>query len=1476
MRNFAGLNLDTDPLNQPEGTLRDVRNMVYSRITGSLATERGTLHIDDLPVGSQVCGQVPLPDDTVLLFVKRSSDDALYIVGQTIELVYAAQLGFSLDHSIQAQARVNPLGQTIVYFTDALNPVRLVNLSTITLSTPIKELNLFTIVDTPVVLSVATKMYGGSLPVGFYNVAVAYMRQDGSTTDFSAVSTGNYVGKYEQNKWSEAGEQTTCSFEVNLSNLEFQTFPRVRVALISRQDGVLSPVTYRDYPISSTTLTFLIERAFDTEMALEEVVVDKAWYSSAKAIAQEDGFLYLANLKSNPDLGYQKYANAIRVFPQTELRTRPLNPFGLTDFGQVLDFSLDKGFQRDGVYALYIYFMLKNGQRSKAYHIPGRAPINVASVQPWGTTTVPAAPAVVVGGPSVGSFAVIDSFSTLTEASGAVKITANGALLTLDTYEAPQFEITLDYLYSAPFPVAHGDGLNIIASRIVNAINDPNYGTFLNFLAVIDGVDNTKVNITALSGGQDNNGIYYEINQVYGRPSTIGQTWTAFAGGGSTLLQMTVGADVSTLEVGGSAVDVATQIQQHFNNRPSILNKWIVSRSSHIVYLTRNSNSGGPVDNGITFSTNYPADITSTNSAGGSVSLNGPVGTFKVVPSSGQIVDVTNVLYGDTGNQVALKIKAALDGLVFNSFYPFTSVVVGNQLTVTNNLWFGGVSGMGFNLTGSAYTGITGITFGGGVVGFSDTQDSFGSDLGIFKQYQLNNDVDSSTGMGYWQNINEFYPDNEDSDVWTVVMGEGQNTFGTLRNTNVRHHRIPINDLQTTDNQKAVLRLRVENVLIPDEIKDQVTGWGIMFAERGQDHLVSQGWVYPVVNNGIFKDNPQLASTGGTLSLQNGNGQVIPSYGHVFHSPTIGQAQLDGGYVHPVGKARGKYASWLFNMDQILWAPDTFQKITNHKFLPAGSDLETFSFFGIESARRESRHVIVTAQNLPYERSYTNLTTTEGFIANIKRIISDISPNYASQILVDTGTFVTDLSLTQAVVLQGDTFIHQYAMRMGTANSDPELATLGKASVIQMWLESRVALEQREEGANDEETFYPATSVGNMQTLDVNDTTFHDNFIRFQTDASQGGDIKPALPYDYRNKVIENLPNTIIRSLQQNENSLQDSYRNFLASDRKTSAPHRGPIMRLDVMYSRLLIHHERSILVTRGREQLVVEDATAFIGSGDIFNAPPQEIVSTQQGHGGLQDVDAAVMTPLGYFFVDRRQAKCFMLVMKDSQFALQEVSLQGLRLFMEKNLITSDLICGYDNRTRRVMLTSKGQWTLSYYPELNAWGSFHDLNPQWMCSTVSDLLVGQDEHVWKTGQGESLQFMGVRYPAHIDAIFPYPQTAFLHAFEMVTRVEDVNETNIPSVTFDSFRVTNTHQDTGTINLTPYNLNYNLSTGNLRQVGRSWKVNQLRDQTTMLGGIYQRRLADKWHRLRLTFNPQADLTLYLLELQAIVAQVLR
>jgi hypothetical protein len=105
-----------------------------------------------------------------------------------------------------------------------------------------------------------------------------------------------------------------------------------------------------------------------------------------------------------------------------------------------------------------------------------------------------------------------------------------------------------------------------------------------------------------------------------------------------------------------------------------------------------------------------------------------------------------------------------------------------------------------------------------------------------------------------------------------------------------------------------------------------------------------------------------------------------------------------------------------------------------------------------------------------------------------------------------------------------------------------------------------------------------------------------------------------------------------------------------------------------------------------------------------------------------------------------------------------------------------------------------------------------------------------------------------------------------------MVTRVEDVNETTIPSVTFNSFRVTNTHQDTGTINLTPYNL----STGNLRQVGRSWKVNQLRDQTTMLGGIYQRRLADKWHRLRLTFNPQADLTLYLLELQAIVAQVLR
>src|SRR5690606_28530666 len=72
----------------------------------------------------------------------------------------------------------------------------------------------------------------------------------------------------------------------------------------------------------------------------------------------------------------------------------------------------------------------------------------------------------------------------------------------------------------------------------------------------------------------------------------------------------------------------------------------------------------------------------------------------------------------------------------------------------------------------------------------SDT-DAFYDEVKDFdgaRRFHFLTEKDPVTGMGYWENQNEVYPDTDDWDIVDAATGA---VIGTLRGEKVRHHRFP-------------------------------------------------------------------------------------------------------------------------------------------------------------------------------------------------------------------------------------------------------------------------------------------------------------------------------------------------------------------------------------------------------------------------------------------------------------------------------------------------------------------------------------------------------------------------------------------------------------------------------------------------------------------------------------------------------------
>ena len=110
----------------------------------------------------------------------------------------------------------------------------------------------------------------------------------------------------------------------------------------------------------------------------------------------------------------------------------------------------------------------------------------------------------------------------------------------------------------------------------------------------------------------------------------------------------------------------------------------------------------------------------------------------------------------------------------------------------------------------------------------------------------------------------------------------------------------------------------------------------------------------------------------------------------------------------------------------------------------------------------------------------------------------------------------------------------------------------------------------------------------------------------------------------------------------------------------------RGEVEDIFVVNSILHLHAERSLFRTRGKEKLGLSDGSeAFVGSGDIFEQDPDEVITTIDGYGGTTSRFASITTRYGHFYVNQRDRKVYMVTQN-----IEELSAYGMEQWFRDNM--------------------------------------------------------------------------------------------------------------------------------------------------------------------------------------------------------------
>lgn len=1409
MKPSKGMRRDESLNDSVSGSWRYALNLSLSLGSNDIQNEDGNSY--QMLVGDETynIGKI-IANNKVVLFSHSTDHDEIGIYDgyQYTAIIKSVYLGFHVENPIFGVFGYNNLGELIIVFTDSTqeypkedtNNLRYLNLDNLPFEidsdlefvnpSDISLLNLVPDFKYPIFSYRQYSYTGGSLKSGVNYYFLSYEISDGFYGDWMGCSqpviihnSSNLVD-WEEIEGCEPGTVTSKVVELKISNIDTR-YKRYKIAVLHKEGGIY---TAKVVAINNTYNDVITHTGNETyeDLSIDILLTKNVQYTKAKSLAVLNNNLYLLGPQIADDLHYQKYANNIRVFWTAE-DTVGLDASVDSYKNPFICFNM-KGYMPGDIYAFYCRFILKNGQTSQLFHIPGRKPL-ATDIEPSEDETALS----IYSGAKL--FHLENTATEFLPGSkyGQMGYWENASEIYPDDEE---FDGTVDYNDIAIPNATSEDNLR---GKKVRHHKFPSFA----FLKK-EGVDLMSHNAgsTMFTGavylGSPHAYVQHDIGKV-GWP-----VWNVPPDGPAGEIHR---ADDEPIYVLGfnTAICNTDDVKVLNNNKYLDTNESVIKRYHTVVEATKVVT----LYYDINLTLHFHRDTTP-----GEQELNGVL-EFLHRSADGLETVISHVQNNEfsTGSDSQVEITLDIDG--HYDLNPGDSLII----------------------QGSCWTHV------------HTEEDPI--------PVNENGDVDYNNGGFYG-----------DCKFDVEVIEEVSTEVGT------------------------VLGIRLDNVIIPDYIKDQVDYMEILYAKRtlGNASVVSQALITDITEgtDGYYcrEHSFDLLSTLASLNITHAERQVRYKYDEE-------NASTEGNTI-------------VYNTEVV--------SETDYIVEEAIAETPLVKILDSKYLQRDNAYINPSNENkedcIYHKGDFTtddvSSDNTIFTLANFCSFKLDVYNSFLNQQVVSTGKLidVNDTDIFRNKIYGGDVYVNLYGITRyeGTPvepNKDNE-EDWGRGN--EFWYHlypcysvSNIGLQHH--GKELEEFNFPyfnlidnvygrgsaykgigktdngskwrkiiAASGGTV----VYSKDFP-NWIGYNNDYSSVNDIyiiqnifDPAIPE------ITSFPYRVASGLLLPAEGQFVGWRVFPVSSYIEMPKNRGIGWNLIVDNNDLLVSMKYGLFVFRKKDELDIDGNVIALGSANLFENKPDEVMyGEQEGTIGNQSMFANSQCTYGILFVDKERGRVFLY----NKYKAREISALGMTKWFDYNLKynSTDAVQGsptyledfnednpyqgkgiqaiWDNKSERFIISKKANvlFTISYSPNLNyiqdigfigGWLSFHSYTPDCLFILNKELysikygtvVIGEVDYIgsllYKHNSTKGT-FYGILYTCKIDLIVCNPENVnkLFDSVQWNTTVKSTSD-NPTSGTFNKIVIFTNDKHSDLITL----VEQTFTTGNVRKISDSWHFSMFRD----------------------------------------------
>jgi hypothetical protein len=1292
-----GMFNESTNIQQPKGTWKFALNTLIGSWWGEGATvtnEHGNEVCYSLPAGDYtLIGAESLPDGNIVVFL---TDDTTSIIGVhdvkncTFETYIKSEcLGFKKHRQINALTRIIAGCKRKVYFTDRVTSYKAVNLDELEpylsdgFATPddanadpangwnCDKFDHFLSYLLGCIESASVNNSGGRILTGAHQFAIRYLDGDLNGTNWSPLTNPLYVylegkggepyiidGEAPQVQGSETYSNKSITF--TLTGLD-TTFKYVQFAVaeaVSGTETIDNVYILNEVPLpDSGNLTYIytgFNPNTDQAATLDEITIPSIPLEAVAAHAQIDNRLMLANVKTFIEdwasmqratlLGKMKWG----AYDQTE--RSDINPQDDTNASVNPDILFtDKTWMSDEVYAFGVVFVFENGQFSPTFHLPGR-PANLEYTTSTDLLTLNQADHLYQASSTAAGQWDTELLTVVPDAEIYDRADRDGVIGESNVRHIPDSEfVNCPGPQETTSPAGQLD-VNIqinggVPSQIDITITNLNPGDEV-LMRVIshNGTSNNQpggdeiLRFTFASPAQSFNGFVVGASDFY-----VFRYWASLNNGAYAYPENHRQIGYSSLPFVGQ-FELAETVNKHLGCQ---IPRWKIHNTAVQLDVAGTEGYMGYHQND---SCTYPQGVVDCNNVSvwdatsiGGEDLSGENIRHHRMPDISREIELTLanvnyqpstssdffVLYSKEVTVRKLGIKVDLTDVYANLPADIESRIIGHYIVVANRedvdktildkgfMW----RNQGRNTTGK----ITG-----------------GTDFWVEKPID-------------WQAaaVSSFYSNNWGSSE--------ENYMEYISPRLVWRNEVLISDYIKFERYNTA---RNNSTVSPDE--EAINVFDYHYAGGGSDYH-SNNIVYhenfSMGNDPNFSDNPPPTRY---LPVQGTHRKILA--GNILPYFSVGVTDFTTGL--PLDNSNGRQKGAFYQTDRAFPLPWKGNS-------PAINDFQ-------EVAESSSTGIVDTQfENRGFCTSYVALKNYRDVYCSL----GDLTYYPFHNCFIEKGASPSD------IIKGGDTFIAQLRFVKARAERNGSNLLLdyqGGAALCWALVETSdingsLAYAGRQSSQYAPKNFnfdyylrFVVNGLGksfNFEILNGNPeneddiATYGEYTYDYNPDFGKHQTENPYFPlgneYNYCDQCEGDEPNIIYYSEKGFSEDRNDAYKTILANNRIPIPSDSGVITNLFIEKDQLYTHTSKALWQVQTRpQQLQSNEATVFVGTGDIGAIPPVRLVSTEYGYAGSVDPFATITTQYGTFFVDSLMGRVFSF----SKRGLNEISRAGMEKWFKE----------------------------------------------------------------------------------------------------------------------------------------------------------------------------------------------------------------